>query len=230
MALLPHCRRAHGEGMIGEPDPRVAAVPAELHDARSGRVAIVSHCLLNQNTRYPGGAACPGVAVDAVRAYVDEGVGLLQMPCPEQRTWGGVRRPPMLWVLRHRRLSSSLRPLLPVVRRYLRWRYAWMARTVARDAADAVGAGQQVVGVLGVAGSPSCGVRTTLDLDVALARVSRSQDAVTARWLRQDVVAAAQRPGTGLFVEELQKRFAARGIEVPFVDHQLPILDLRDDG
>jgi hypothetical protein len=104
-----------------------------------------------------------------------------------------------------------------------------MARTVARDVADAVGAGQQVVGVLGVAGSPSCGVRTTLDLDVALARLSRSQDAVTARWLRQDVVAAAERPGTGLFVEALQKRFAARGIEAPFIDHQLPILDLRDD-
>jgi predicted secreted protein len=215
--------------MIDESQSAVAVVPADVHDVRSCRVAVVSHCLLNQNTRYPGGAACPGVVVDAVQSFVDEGVGLLQMPCPEQRTWGGVGRPPMLWVLRHRRLSGSLRPLLPVVRRYLRWRYAWMARTVARDVADAVGAGQQVVSVLGVAGSPSCGVRTTLDLDVALARASRSQDAVTGPWLRQDVVAAAERPGTGLFVEELQKRFATRGIEVPFIDQQLPVLDLRDD-
>jgi predicted secreted protein len=215
--------------MTDEPGRRGAAVLPELQDVRSRRLVVVSHCLLNQNTRYPGGAVCPGAVAGALQPYLGDGVGLLQMPCPEQRTWGGVRRPPMLWALHHRRLSGALRRLLPVVRRYLRWRYGRLARTVARDVADAARAGQQVVGVLGVAGSPSCGVRTTLDLDVALRRVSRSEQVLTARWLSQDVVAAAERPGAGIFIEALQKRFASRQLEVPFVDHRLPMVDRPGD-
>ena len=215
--------------MTDEPVRRGSAVPPELQDVRSRRLVVVSHCLLDQNTRYPGGAVCPGAVAHLLQPWLDDGVGVLQMPCPEQRTWGGVRRPPMLWALRHRRLSGALRPLLPLVRRCLRWRYAWLARTVARDVADADRAGQQIVGVLGVAGSPSCGVRTTLDLDLALRRISRSGHALSARWLSQDVVAAAERPGAGLFMEALQERFASRRLEVPFVDHRLPMADHSDD-
>lgn len=194
----------------------------ELRDVRSQRVVVVSHCLLDQNTRYPGGAVCPGAVVGALQGYLDDGVGLLQMPCPEQRAWGGVRRPPLLWALRHRRLSGALRGLLPVVRRHLRFRYDRLARTVARDVADASRAGQQVVGVVGVAGSPSCGVHTTMDLDVALRRLSRSGHALTAPWLAREVVEAAERPGAGLFAEALRERFAARGLDVPFVEYRLP--------
>lgn len=50
----------------------------------------VSHCLLNQNVRYLGGAACPGVVPATVDAFIRNGTGLYQMPCPEQAAWGGV--------------------------------------------------------------------------------------------------------------------------------------------
>ena len=104
---------------------------------------------------------CPGAVPAALQPYLDDGVGLVQMPCPEQRSWGGVRRPPVLWALAHRRMTVLVLLALPIVERYLRWRYARLARTVARDVADAAGAGVDVVAVVGVASSPSCGVRTT---------------------------------------------------------------------
>ena len=50
---------------------RVEELRASLRDERSGEVVFVSHCLLNQNTRYLGGAFRP------------------RCP-PEQRVWGGV--------------------------------------------------------------------------------------------------------------------------------------------
>jgi hypothetical protein len=96
-----------------------------------------------------------------------------------------------------------------------------LARTVARDVADAARAGQQVVGVLGVAGSPSCGVKSTLDLDVALRRLSRVEQVPTGPWLSQDVVGAAERPGAGWFTEALQERLAARRLDVPFIECRL---------
>lgn len=42
-----------------------------MPDQRGGRVVLLSHCLLNENVRYP----C-----------------VVQLPCPEQRAWGGARR------------------------------------------------------------------------------------------------------------------------------------------
>jgi predicted secreted protein len=207
---------AGGRGAVGT---------AGLWDVRSRRLVVVSHCLLDQNTRYPGGAVCPGAVVPALQEYLDSGVGLLQMPCPEQRTWGGVRRPPLLWVLRHRRLAWGLRWLMPVLRRYLRWRYGRLARTVTRDVADAARSGQRVVGVVGVAGSPSCGVHTTLDLRAALRRLSQDEHPLTAPWLSNDVVGAAERPGAGIYTQALRERFAADGVDVPFIEYRLPDSD-----
>ena len=197
-------------------------LPPELGDARSRRMVVVSHCLLNQNTRYPGGATCPGVVRDALQPYLEQGVGLMQMPCPEQRTWGGIRRPPMLWILTHRRAATWIVPLLPLVRSYLRWRYAALARGVARDVGDARRAGMDVLGVVGVAGSPSCGVRTTLDLAAAARRMGRSDRPLTAGWLSEDVVAGAERPGAGLFTLALGHQLARRRLEVPFTEFRLP--------
>ena len=43
---------------------------------------FMAHCLLNQNTRYPGGAVCRGVVVDAVAPYLADGTGIVQMVMP----------------------------------------------------------------------------------------------------------------------------------------------------
>src|SRR5215207_7243130 len=61
-----------------------------LSDARSGQVVFVSHCMLNQNVRYQGGATRPGAVDEVVARLQRAGVGIVQMPCPEQRAWGGV--------------------------------------------------------------------------------------------------------------------------------------------
>lgn len=144
------------------------------------------------------------------------------MPCPEQRSWGGVRRPPLAWALTHRRAAALVPLLLPVVERYLRWRYARLARTVARDVADTARAGVDVVAVVGVAGSPSCGVRSTLDLAEAARRMTRTDHELSRAWLTEEVVAAAERPGAGLFTAALQDHLARRHLNVPFTEHRLP--------
>src|SRR5664279_5511868 len=66
-------------------EPRYRAFQRSMVDARSGEVVFVSHCLLNQNTRYLGGAALPGVVAAAIAPYLQDGTGIVQMPCPEQR-------------------------------------------------------------------------------------------------------------------------------------------------
>lgn len=62
----------------------------QLRDARGRRVVLVSHCLLNENTRYAGGATRPGAVAEIVEELVNAGCGIHQLPCPERVAWGGV--------------------------------------------------------------------------------------------------------------------------------------------
>lgn len=68
----------------------------QLADARGGRVVFLSHCLLNQNFRYLGGAGRAGGVAEMAGGYLDRGVDICQLPCPEQRAWGGVLKRRML--------------------------------------------------------------------------------------------------------------------------------------
>ena len=87
---------------------RYRALQNSMADTRRGQVVFVSHCLLNQNTRYLGGAVSPGVVSAGIEAYVRDGTGIVQMPCPEQRVWGGVLKTRMLWLIQHPRIARAV--------------------------------------------------------------------------------------------------------------------------
>jgi hypothetical protein len=102
-------------------------------------------------------------------------------------------------------------------------RYRPLARAVVRDIQDYVDSGFEVVGVVGVAGSPSCGVRRTLDLAAAVRALGACrQQPVTKDWVNRQVVAAATCPGRGLFSEAMIAELARRGLAVPVSEVTLP--------
>jgi hypothetical protein len=115
--------------------------------------------------------------------------------------------------------------VLALARPYLRVRRL-LARTVARDVVDIRRSGFHVVGVVGVGGSPSCGVETTLDLEASLrALAARPRGPVTAAWMNREVVGAAVRPGRGLFLDALTAELSRRGATVPATEAALEVPD-----
>ena len=54
------------------------------------------HCLLNENTRYLGGASRKAGIDELIDELQKQGIGIVQMKCPEQKTWGGVLKREML--------------------------------------------------------------------------------------------------------------------------------------
>jgi hypothetical protein len=88
----------------------------QIRDLRSRRVIFVAHCLLNENTRYLGGACRGGAIREIVEPCLQNDVGIVQLPCPEQHAWGGVLKRRLLFFygskgkLRYR-LRSVLLPL-----------------------------------------------------------------------------------------------------------------------
>ena len=194
-------------------------------DARGGRVVFVSHCLLNENVRYPGGATRPGAVDEVVDLIQAAGVGICQMACPEQEVWGGVRKRRMLlaYGADRRGLGLVRRVLTPIFIAYTRWRYDRSAGRVVSQVRDYRRAGYQVVGIVGVDGSPSCGVSRTLDLRGAVDALAGCDPRITdAATFNDRVVISNLHPGEGLFTTAVRRRLRRMGMSVPWFAHDLP--------
>ena len=198
------------------------ALVDRLRDARGNQVMFVSHCLLDENVRYPGGAFHSGATPEAVR-MLRSGIGICQMPCPEAQTWGGVHKPAMMagYGLRDSPLYRFRRPLFRLFVFYTRVRYCLLARQVARQVRQYHRAGVQVTAVIGVGASPSCGVTTTLDIDRSFETLAGCPLKRIDRTMVNRCVAESCVAGEGLFMRSLRSRVRRLGITPQFLEHDL---------
>ncbi len=196
----------------------------QLRDERGRRIMLVSHCLLNQNTRYAGGATRSGAVAEVVDALVDAGYGIHQLPCPERLAWGGVlkRHTLVLYGSKGGPLYLIRAMLLRAFVLWTRLVYWRLARQVARDVADYQRSGIAVEGIVGIGASPSCGVTTTLDMRASLGVVAACPVAALTRdVMNERAVLACRRAGEGLFIRALDRELHRRGLAVPALEHDL---------
>jgi predicted secreted protein len=194
-----------------------------LADGRSKQVIFLSHCLLNENTRYLGGACRAACVREFVEDCTERDLGIVQMPCPEQQAWGGVLKRTMLRAYGMRgKMLDRLRPLLyPVFVLYTKLVYRRLAWHVARQIHDYCRSGFTVVGVVGIDGSPSCGVALTLDMR----RAFNALAAIDVQTITVDQMNAIVRTsvvgGRGIYTTALQRALARRGISISYSAHNL---------
>jgi uncharacterized protein YbbK (DUF523 family) len=204
---------------------KVSMLVRSIHDKRSKKVVFLSHCILNENTRYLGGACRACCVAEIVERCMQSDLAMVQMPCPEQQAWGGILK--RLLLLTYGASGSFLyrsrRVLLPFAMFYTRLVYRRLARELAAQIQDYLASGFSVAAIVGIDGSPTCGVRTTLDLRRsfdALAYLDLDARPITAEDGRR-VVSDCLIPGRGLFTVELQKALKRRRIVVPYLAHDL---------
>ena len=131
-------------------------------DGRSRRVIFLAHCALNQNAISDGTAVAPALLEEALEAIRRAGdVGIVQMPCPELLCLGldrgdplGAERPV---TVENTRIRAALGAEGP------RQRLEELAEQVACQIRQYQDSGFQVLGIVGMNRSPSCGVDTTSD-------------------------------------------------------------------
>lgn len=145
-----------GEARAGEPDPAFADHPRVKRDwdkdGRSKKVVFLAHCAINQNARHENCADFPAHMDELLDWLQANGIGIVQLPCPEFMALGLGRdrdEPPQETIRAalelpegQRRLERLTEPVIFMLQEY-RWQ------------------GLQVLGILGKNGSPSCGVETT---------------------------------------------------------------------
>lgn len=155
-----------------------------MHEEKPGKVALIAHCLLNQNAKVCQGARYPGVVSPVVEALRSRGYRLLQLPCPEL-AFAGARR----WWAVYEQYDT------PAYRAHCRR----LAQGIAPLIEQHLRRGDEVI-LIGLDGSPSTGVRFTSSKPDWGGRPNRPDD---------DWEIVARR---GVWIEELERELARRGL------------------
>jgi hypothetical protein len=195
-----------------------------LSDERSGKVLFAAHCLLNENTRYMGGAFCPGIPPEFLRALSGLDCGIVQMACPERLAWGGVYKP-LVYQFHGRgggRAAHTFgRAVLPLYLGALGVRMRALARAVADEIEDYSRSGMTVLGIIGIRGSPTCSVTRGIDMRAYFEWSSRIDVRSVTRSEQNEVLTRCACQGPGYFTRMLARQLRKKKLSVPFYEFDL---------
>jgi predicted secreted protein len=157
-------------------------------DARSKKVILVSHCILNQNAKIDRCAHYPGAMREVTQALLDAGVGFIQIPCPELLFLGLDRRvekdKETTVESEDDRVGVLMNKTVPrVLCGKISYDLIYQIKQYQLN-------GFTVVGMLGINGSPTCGVETT--------------------W--ED---GKETDGSGIFIKIFKEECADQGVNIP---------------
>ena len=161
-----------------------------MKDKRSGKIVVVSHCILNVHSLEDNLAIYPGLEQEVVELLIKKGVGIYQIPCPEIE------------------LSSIFRKALPKEaydHPKIRKAYRKMAGEIAQTLRSYTKKGYQISAVLGAEGSPTCGID----------HVGRWKKNIKGkREFPRDIEFV---PGMGVFMEEFRDCLETMGVHPAWV-------------
>jgi predicted secreted protein len=187
---------------------------SSYRDLRSRKLVYVSHCLLNCNAKFPGSADTQGVYWELYQALAENGIGIEQMPCLEIMGWGGVDRPLIMYSL------DPEKPDADWIRNYPELCYQ-EANKVVDQMAEYIQSGYQILGVIYVSDSPTCGLTNTLtfpDVHYQMIAMEIPEDKLfNYEYKRENVWPHLKSDGAGAFIYPMYQEVQKRGFDIPFL-------------
>ncbi|PKN70365.1 MAG: hypothetical protein CVU54_05805 [Deltaproteobacteria bacterium HGW-Deltaproteobacteria-12] len=203
---------------------KIHLLQEKLKDERGRKVIFLSHCLLNENTRYLGGAFRKAGIDELIDELQKQGIGIVQMKCPEQKTWGGVLKREMLmgYGISGTPMNAFRKPYMLFFLWKSRRSFRKIAKDVVAEIKDYIDSGFDVVGIVGIKGSPSCGVSAALDLKKSAEFAAYLEiEKLNKEYFNQYCYKKCLVNKSGIFFDELKQELYAHHIKVNFFEHDL---------
>lgn len=163
---------------------------------RSKKIAIISHCIINQNSVVKGEYKDMNMFFPFIKKLFEENIGILQLPCPETeyyglRRWGHVKE--QFDNCGYRKyVEKIVNSFVDIIKEYINNEY-------------------EIVGIYGIAGSPSCGVNLTCSANWE-GEISLYKD-------KEDIVSRIKMINeSGIFMEIFKSVLDKNKINIPFYD------------
>lgn len=159
-------------------------------------MVAISHCLLNVNAKIEGLNPFVAMYDELVGFLREHDIGIIQLPCPETyyaglKRWGMVKEQYDNPYYR-KTCRDLLEPTLIQIKSYIQ-------------------AGYRVLAVIGIDGSPSCGVNYTGSSSEWKGSLAELED------LDGVVRSETRIPEKGVWMEELERLLDEENISVPFL-------------
>lgn len=163
---------------------------------RIKKIAIISHCIINQNSVVKGEYKDMNIFFPFIKKLFEENIGILQLPCPETeyyglRRWGHVKE--QFDNCGYRKyLEKIINSFVDIIKEYINNEY-------------------EIVGIYGIAGSPSCGVNLTCSANWE-GEISSYKD-------KEDIISRVKMINeSGIFMEMFKSILDKNKINIPFYD------------
>lgn len=162
----------------------------DIKDSRSGKIVVVTHCILNVHCLEDNLAVYPGLEEEVVKLLIEKGVGIYQIPCPEIE------------------LSSIFRKPLPkesYENIKIREVYRNLSDNIISTLSSYIKKGYTLTAVIGAEGSPTCGVDF----------VGKWKNHVKGKKeFPRDIEFVS---GSGVFIEEFRSSLAGKNIHPEWI-------------
>lgn len=159
-------------------------------DKRSGKIVVVSHCILNVHSLEDDLAIYPGLEEEVLKTLTKMGVGIYQIPCPEVELAGIFRKALPK--------ESYENPKIRAV-------YRELAGNIAGTLSWYTKKGYLIPAVLGAEGSPTCGISV----------VGKWKENVKGKKeFPRDIEFV---PGMGVFMEEFKAALKKIGLDPQWI-------------
>ncbi|HMM20000.1 MAG TPA: hypothetical protein PKA10_04615 [Selenomonadales bacterium] len=163
---------------------------------RKKKLLLVAHCLLNCNAKVEGLADCAGAQSALLQLLFARGYGIIQLPCPELTIYGLKR-----WGHVKEQFAT------PYFRRHCRQIF----QPILDQLLDYKQNGYQCNYLIGVNGSPSCGVEYTQSAPAWGGELSTCEDLPNKLNILRNI------PERGIFMEEIAHMLAGHKLSLRFI-------------
>lgn len=161
---------------------------------RNKKIILICHCIINSNSKVEGLSQYGGIFKEFVNLIAEKDIGIIQLPCPEMIVYG---------IKRWGHVKEQFDTL------FYREQCREMLRPIVQQTKSYIDAGYEILGVVGIDGSPSCGVNHTCSGEFR-GEISNNDELESILETLKEV------KGSGVFMEELKSYLEEVGIKIPF--------------
>lgn len=160
---------------------------------RSKKIVLIAHCILNINSKVSGLAKTNLEMKSVFRLLLEKDIGIIQLPCPELTIYGSRR-----WGHVKEQFAT------PYYRKHCREIF----KPYLEQIIDYQAAGYEIIALIGVEGSPSCGVNKTC----SACWQGEVTDLKPVELASLEMIAES-----GIFIEEIKKILKEKEIKIPLI-------------
>lgn len=161
------------------------------------KIIILSHCFLNEKSKVKKHVINPPANIgEILKILLDNEIGMIQLPCPELTCYG-LRR----WGHVKEQFDT------PHYRKHCRKSFEIYLEQIQ----DYIKNGYEIIAIVGIEGSPSCGINRTCSGEWGGEFSSNSNLDETLRTIKMI-------ESKGVFIEEIDKILTINDINIPFID------------